>query len=193
MESDKVRVLAGVGVTLVGLPLLLSYLSSRRRIRIKKSIDKVLQSKKELFDVKLDLKSVPFDTISNLSASQLVEQLQLGKLTAEEVITHFIQVAKYAHNKYNCLTDTMFKEALEQARNLDYIFKTTGKTVGLPFFLFTSPFFGRKLIKNLKIFFLGPLHGLPVSIKDNISVKGTDCTLGALKYCNQPRGIFSHN
>lgn len=34
-----------------------------------------------------------------------------------------------------------------------------------------------------------PLHGIPISIKDNISVKGHDCTLGLVKYLNKPEQV----
>jgi amidase len=55
----------------------------------------------------------------------------------------------------------MFVEALEQARALDRDFQATGK------------------IK-------GPLHGVPVSIKDQINIKGYDTTIGFSAWCNKP-------
>lgn len=53
----------------------------------------------------------------------------------------------------NCLTEIVFEDALEQARQLDHAFKQTGQ------------------IK-------GPLHGIPVTVKDQFNVKGVDTTLG---------------
>lgn len=53
----------------------------------------------------------------------------------------------------NCLTEICFEEALSTAKDLDAHFEKTGKPVG-------------------------PLHGLPVSIKDNFKIKGLDSTLG---------------
>lgn len=47
----------------------------------------------------------------------------------------------------------MFEDALQQARQLDLEFKETGA---------------------LK----GPLHGIPVTLKDQFNVKGVDTTLG---------------
>lgn len=32
----------------------------------------------------------------------------------------------------------------------------------------------------------GPLHGLPFSLKENISVAGYDCTIGITKFIGQP-------
>lgn len=53
----------------------------------------------------------------------------------------------------NCLTEVLFEEALAQAKDLDTEFKSTGK---------------------LK----GPLHGIPITVKDQFNVKGVDTTLG---------------
>lgn len=55
----------------------------------------------------------------------------------------------------NCLTDICFEEALDTARSLDKKFRSSGKPVG-------------------------PLHGLPISIKDHVNVAGLRSTLG---YC----------
>lgn len=55
----------------------------------------------------------------------------------------------------NCLTDICFDEAIETARSLDESFRQSGQVVG-------------------------PLHGLPVSIKDHVNVAGLRSTLG---YC----------
>jgi Asp-tRNA(Asn)/Glu-tRNA(Gln) amidotransferase A subunit family amidase len=32
----------------------------------------------------------------------------------------------------------------------------------------------------------GPLHGLPISVKDNINVEGMDSTLGFAKFVHKP-------
>jgi amidase len=34
---------------------------------------------------------------------------------------------------------------------------------------------------------LGPLHGLPVSLKDNFNIKDVDTTLGFIAFCNEPQ------
>lgn len=33
---------------------------------------------------------------------------------------------------------------------------------------------------------VGPLHGLPISIKDNFNIKGKDSTVGFVSWCNKP-------
>jgi amidase len=53
----------------------------------------------------------------------------------------------------NCLTEICFDDAIAQARELDAFWKAEGR---------------------LK----GPLHGVPMSLKDQFNVKGYDSTLG---------------
>jgi amidase len=50
---------------------------------------------------------------------------------------------------------------VQQAKSLDHHLQRTGKTVG-------------------------PLHGLPISLKDNFNVKGKDSTVGFTSLVNQP-------
>ena len=33
---------------------------------------------------------------------------------------------------------------------------------------------------------IGPLHGVPFSVKDNIDIAGLDSTIGLAKLCNKP-------
>lgn len=51
------------------------------------------------------------------------------------------------------MTEILFEDAIEQAKQLDTDFAETGK---------------------LK----GPLHGIPITLKDQFNVKGVDTTLG---------------
>lgn len=51
------------------------------------------------------------------------------------------------------MTEILFEDAIEQAKQLDTEFAETGK---------------------LK----GPLHGIPITLKDQFNVKGVDTTLG---------------
>jgi Asp-tRNA(Asn)/Glu-tRNA(Gln) amidotransferase A subunit family amidase len=53
----------------------------------------------------------------------------------------------------NCLTEVLFDQALQRSRELDEHFQREGKPIG-------------------------PLHGLPISLKDQFNVKGFDSTLG---------------
>ena len=64
-------------------------------------------------------------------------------------------------SQVNCLSETLFDSALKTAKALDEHLKQSGKPKG-------------------------PLHGLPVSIKDNFNVIGTDSTVGFASLVGQP-------
>jgi fatty acid amide hydrolase len=95
-----------------------------------------------------------------MSATELVSSLQSGDITAEQALLYFAAMAAEAHRRYNCLTTVMFRVALARARELDRILKETGRPVG-------------------------PLHGLPVSIKECIAIKGTHATAGIVKFLEE--------
>uniref|UniRef100_A0A0W0FPE1 Amidase domain-containing protein n=1 Tax=Moniliophthora roreri TaxID=221103 RepID=A0A0W0FPE1_MONRR len=83
----------------------------------------------------------------------LLSNLSGGKWSSVEVTTAFCKRAAVAHQLVNCLTEIFFHEALKKAAELDTYYKRTGKTIG-------------------------PLHGLPISFKDQINVKGVETTVG---------------
>ncbi|KAM0495578.1 hypothetical protein ACHAPB_007562 [Verticillium nonalfalfae] len=111
------------------------------------------------------------------------------KFTAVSVATAFSKRAIIAHQLTCCLTQWFMAEAIEQAAHLDAHLNATGQTVG-------------------------PLHGVPVSIKEHIPIAGKpssagclgsiavdseDCqmtailrSMGAVFYCktNQPQAIM---
>ncbi|KAL6229697.1 hypothetical protein BDW75DRAFT_235002 [Aspergillus navahoensis] len=87
------------------------------------------------------------------SIPALVEQLQRGRFSAEQVTFAYIRRATVAHQLTNCITEVIFEDALAQARELDRAFKETGQLNG-------------------------PLHGVPVTVKDQFNVKGYDSTIG---------------
>ncbi|RJE22561.1 Amidase [Aspergillus sclerotialis] len=90
---------------------------------------------------------------------QLVSALADGRLTSAEVTLAYCKRAAVAQQLVGCLTETMFTEAQERARYLDSL-REQGKLVG-------------------------PLHGLPVSIKDNFHYKGTEATIGMVAFMDQ--------
>ncbi|KAM0723626.1 hypothetical protein Q7P37_000614 [Cladosporium fusiforme] len=83
----------------------------------------------------------------------LAELIQSGRASAEEVVLAYIAKACQAHEKTNCLTEICFDEAIEKAKALDKFQQKNGRLVG-------------------------PLHGVPISLKDQFNVKGWDSTLG---------------
>ena len=73
----------------------------------------------------------------------------------------YAEAAAKEHARSNILTEIMFGSALERAKELDAEFAKTGKIVG-------------------------PLHGVPVSLKDQIDVQGVDTTMGFTHKQRQP-------
>ncbi|PGH15936.1 hypothetical protein AJ79_02103 [Helicocarpus griseus UAMH5409] len=91
----------------------------------------------------------------------LLEQMAASKLSAKEVCKAFCKRAAIAHQLTRCLTEPLFEQALSRASELDSHLKRTGKPVG-------------------------PLHGLPISIKDTFDVKGIDSSTGIASLAFKP-------
>ncbi|KAF7550000.1 hypothetical protein G7046_g8158 [Stylonectria norvegica] len=84
--------------------------------------------------------------ITNSDATRLTSQMQAGSLTAVETVTAFLKRAHIAQQLVNFATEFMVEDALKAAAELDEYFVATGK---------------------LK----GPLHGIPVSLKEHVGLK----------------------
>jgi amidase len=63
----------------------------------------------------------------------------------------------------NCLHEIFFDQAIQRAEKLDKYFQKNGTT-------------------------LGPLHGLPISLKDQFHVKGNDTTMGYIGWIDSYEG-----
>ncbi|KAI1125900.1 amidase signature domain-containing protein [Nemania abortiva] len=101
--------------------------------------------------------------VSNDSV-QLVEDIKAAKLSAVQVTSAFCKTAAIAHQISNCLHEIFFDQAIERAAWLDAQFAKNGSTVG-------------------------PLHGLPISLKDQFHVKGVDTTMGYIGWIGSNLGI----
>ncbi|KAI1393791.1 amidase [Hypoxylon trugodes] len=99
--------------------------------------------------------------ITNQTALQLLSKLTSGALRSETVTRAFCKRAVAAHQLTNCLSETCFERALSTAKQLDEHLARTGKPVG-------------------------PLHGLPISLKDNFNLKGLDATVGFASHVGDP-------
>lgn len=88
-----------------------------------------------------------------LDASVLLKKLASRELSSEQVARAFCKRTALAHQVINCCTEIFFDRAIASAKALDAHLAATGK---------------------LK----GPLHGLPISIKDGFDLEGVDTTLG---------------
>ncbi|KAH9027227.1 general amidase [Lactarius pseudohatsudake] len=91
------------------------------------------------------------------SVADLLTKIATGTWSSFEVTTAFCKRAVIAHQVTNCLTEIFIDRALERAAWLDEQLKSTGKVVG-------------------------PLHGLPISLKDQISIKGLETTMGYVSW-----------
>lgn len=135
------------------------------------------------------LSSEELDITEKYDAVSLAEAIAARKYTAVAVAKAFCKRAAIAHQLTCCLTQFFEDKALERAAQLDEYLEKNGKTVG-------------------------PLHGVPVSIKQHMPTAGTysdqgeygttvkddkDALLirilreaGAVFYCktNQPQGIM---
>ncbi|GAA6007544.1 uncharacterized protein JCM10292_003921 [Rhodotorula paludigena] len=129
--------------------------------------------------------------ITESSVGELLSKLRSAEWSSEAVMRAFVHRAVIAHKLTNCLTELFFDRAIERAKFLDDELKRTGKPTG-------------------------PLHGLPISLKNQIDVEGVqmdlcyvgwvgrvakrnsvvvDCLLkqGAVVYCltNMPQALMS--
>ncbi|CAP67944.1 uncharacterized protein PODANS_1_18150 [Podospora anserina S mat+] len=129
------------------------------------------------------------DITENYDATALAAAIASKKFSAVAVATAFTKRAAIAHQLTGCLVEYFQGEALERAKALDEHLEKTGKTVG-------------------------PFHGVPISLKEHMPIKGHytavgfldtrhiddyDCQMvailraaGAVFYCktNQPQGIM---
>ncbi|KAM3084095.1 hypothetical protein ACMFMF_001451 [Clarireedia jacksonii] len=84
---------------------------------------------------------------------ELLATLTKGDLTAVEVANAFLRRAALAQKATNCITELLPERALSRAQFLDDYMKKHG----MPF---------------------GPLHGIPISVKEHVGLKDLDHNAG---------------
>ncbi|KAJ5788455.1 hypothetical protein N7457_003445 [Penicillium paradoxum] len=99
-------------------------------------------------------------TITDMSATALVAEMGKGKLSSEEVVVAFLKRAVLGHQLLNFATEFMAEEAVARAKELDEYYQRTGKLVG-------------------------PLHGVPISVKEHISMKNRTCNTGYVAWVDK--------
>uniref|UniRef100_A0A060SXN6 amidase n=1 Tax=Blastobotrys adeninivorans TaxID=409370 RepID=A0A060SXN6_BLAAD len=97
--------------------------------------------------------------ITKLTATQLLKAIRERKYTCVETTQAFIIRAAIAHQLTNSLSEFFPEEGLEMARKLDEHYERTGELYG-------------------------PLHGLPVSVKDHLHLKGHLWNIGFTAWAN---------
>ncbi|KAK7182854.1 hypothetical protein DPSP01_011982 [Paraphaeosphaeria sporulosa] len=90
------------------------------------------------------------------SVRGLLEEMATGMMSAFEVTQAFCKRAALAQQLTSCLTEIFFDTGLQRAKELDAYFSKHKKTKG-------------------------PLHGLPISLKESFQVEGQFGTLGFVK------------
>lgn len=107
------------------------------------------------------LTSLELEITNQTNASRLSLKLKSRIWTSEQVITAFCKRAAIAQQLIGCCTEMMFESAIEQAKSQDTHLRETGN-------------------------FLGPLHGIPLSLKDSHEIAGIDTTVGWVGLIGKP-------
>ncbi|EUC29879.1 hypothetical protein COCCADRAFT_39810 [Bipolaris zeicola 26-R-13] len=100
------------------------------------------------------------DITEKYTVTQLLSKLKSGELSALDVTLAFSKRAAIAQQLLSCLTETYFPEAQARAKFLDDE-RAQGRIVG-------------------------PLHGLPISVKDGFQVAGSDASIGFVSFLSHP-------
>ncbi|KAF8199848.1 amidase signature domain-containing protein [Mycena galopus ATCC 62051] len=95
------------------------------------------------------------------TANEMVSNIERGTWTASQVLEAFIAQSLVAQSATNCITEVLFEEARGRAKQLDAEFKATNRLQG-------------------------PLHGVPISVKQPDDIKGYDTTIGFTTCANKP-------
>ncbi|OJT12867.1 Acetamidase [Trametes pubescens] len=93
------------------------------------------------------------DITDTVNVAILLDNLRTGQWTSVEVTTAFYKRAIIAQQLTNCLTEIFIERALARAQEVDDYLKIHGKPIG-------------------------PLHGLPISLKDQFCIKGMETIMG---------------
>ena len=107
------------------------------------------------------LNATELEITEQYNAISLAKAVQKGSIPAATVATAFCKRAAIAQQLTNCLTETFFDDAIKRGEWLDQYLAEQKKPVG-------------------------PLHGVPVSIKDGFNYVGVASTLGYVSFLENP-------
>ncbi|KAJ6114627.1 hypothetical protein N7486_000405 [Penicillium sp. IBT 16267x] len=126
-----------------------------------KQIPSVDSAPNALVYIRQTLSPTELALTEEIDITVLLRKLSSGEISSLELTQAFAKRAALAHQLTTCCTEIFFEEAFAAAKEMDEHLAKTGKT-------------------------MGPLHGLPVSIKDLFSVKGVDTSIGWVGLTNNP-------
>ena len=95
--------------------------------------------------------------ITQTAPEDLIISLALGKYTSTTVTIAFLRRAGLAQGLVNCITELLPERAISRAKFLDEYLSKHGKPIG-------------------------PLHGLPISVKEHIGMKGLGLNAGFVSW-----------
>lgn len=95
--------------------------------------------------------------ITELPTEELLDRMRTGELSSTKVTRSFLQRAGLASKLVNCTTELLPKRALKRAAELDEFHAKHGRPSG-------------------------PLHGLPISVKEHIAMKELDLNAGFVSW-----------
>lgn len=99
--------------------------------------------------------------IIQLEAEDILQKIRDRIWTSLEVAQAFCKASAYAQSLTNCVTEVLYAEALERAQYLDDYIDKHGKPIG-------------------------PLHGLPISLKDCFITAPHPSSIGMAAFANEP-------
>ena len=97
---------------------------------------------------------------THLSATELAAGIRDGQFSAVDVVEAHIQRIEEVNDGLNAVVIPLFEQARREAKAAD-----KARRQGEP---------------------LGPLHGVPITIKEQFKVAGTDCTIGLSAHAKHP-------
>ena len=107
------------------------------------------------------LTPLELEITNTTDAFNLSLKIQSRTWTSEQVTVAFCKRAAIAQQLTGCCTEMMFNAAIKQAISQDEHLRSTGKLVG-------------------------PLHGIPLSLKDSHEIAGIDTTVGWVGLIGKP-------
>ena len=96
---------------------------------------------------------------SNISG--ITSGIKAGHWTSTQVLCAYVRATRRAQIRTNCLTEVFIDQALARAAELDAHFSQTGELIG-------------------------PLHGVPISLKDTYHKTGVKTTIGLTEWITKP-------
>lgn len=102
------------------------------------------------------------------TVKQLLAAIHSGSLSSLEVTKAFCKRAAIAHQLTNCCTEFMFDLAYKRSEELDEYLAKNGEPIG-------------------------PLHGLPISLKDTFNIPGFDSAIGYVSFIGNKDQIHDYS